>query len=543
MRKLENIVRYFEDTPLTFRTWCVSFSAIIVTRFFVENLLTSLKSKELIVFLGLLLQTVLFFTLAYVIIVLYLRMVTRWPIDKLASVVLWGQWIIVFPPVIDKLIFGDRQFYSFYLFDSVTGLAKRLITFFGDHPDFGITYGTRIEVLLVVVMLGIYVFIKSRRWFYSTAVALGLYVILFLLGAFPSLVAFVVRGPSEGLMAVDSVAVAKTFLTGFRFFNTEIRDFLYLPLNYRLNLIYNLLLFGAVMIYGWITGREKFVSLFKNIRFPQTIFNCGLLITGIGLGMFYFPHNAAIEFFSIAVVFNLLLAVLSAWYFSVFINDIYDTRIDEITNAYRPLIQKLFSREEYIDRSLVFLVFSLTSSLVVGIKFFLLIIAYHFLTFVYSAYPFRLKRFVGVASLLSAFASLIFFAMGFILVSDNSMIDQFPWRVTLMMFVGYALAIPLKDIKDIEGDRRDGVYTLPVLLGEEKTRLLLAVLILGCYFFSVYIFNERALWLPAFLCGSLSYWVITNKKIQPRNVNWQVLLITSFYVMILAAILFAIHKR
>jgi 1,4-dihydroxy-2-naphthoate octaprenyltransferase len=69
----------------------------------------------------------------------------------------------------------------------------------------------------------------------------------------------------------------------------------------------------------------------------------------------------------------------------------------------------------------------------------------------------------------------------------------------------------------VEGDRREKIYTLPVLVGLRNARLVLASLILFFYLLSVYVFNENKLFPWAVLFGSVSFFVVAKKEVK---VSW-----------------------
>ena len=113
---------------------------------------------------------------------------------------------------------------------------------------------------------------------------------------------------------------------------------------------------------------------------------------------------------------------------------------------------------------------SLILALTVGVKFFLVILTYQIIGWIYSCWPFRLKRFPGVASFLSALALTLLFSSGFMLLADNQDISQFPAKVFWLLIIAFMISLPIKDLKDIEGDQKNGIWTIPVLLGETWAR-------------------------------------------------------------------------
>lgn len=538
-RIAERGINFLEKGPITVNTFFFSFICVVAVRYIIENGLFGFKNHTFSFLIGSMVHgTFLFFLMAYVAILTFLVIFTKEKISKLASVLLWGQWIIVLPPIIDKIIFGPNSFWSFYIFDSFSGLIQRFITFFGNNPSFGITYGTRVEIFLAMLGLGIYVGFKKKSFLKGVGAFLLTYLILFLFAVFPSLLTFLIKGFSgENIFKVQSSDIAATFLTSLELFDFDKKSSK-MALHFRTSLFYTLVLFGNLLFLQFTLSKEKFWALLRNVRYPQMFFNCGLFFVGLAIGSFYFKENFDKNIFSLLVILNLVVAIFSAWFYSVFVNDLADKEIDKITNKERPLIKGIFSVKEYKAYELIFIGMSLLSSMVVGPKFFLIICTYLLITWIYSCYPFRFKRIIILSSLTSAFASILFLFMGFIVVSDGQAILGFPWKVAIFLFIVYTLLIPIKDLKDIEGDKKNGVMTIPTLLGEENARFFFGIVLFLSYLGSIFVVNERKLWLSAIIFGSINYWILNNRKIKIKQLNWWVLLTVFLYGSLLVAISF-----
>jgi 4-hydroxybenzoate polyprenyltransferase len=538
-KKIEKIIEFLEKGPITIKTFLISFVTIIGVRYIIESMLFGFKAYDFSFLMGSLVYgTFLFFLMTYVAILTFLVIFTKEKISKVATFLLWGHWIVVLPPIIDKIIFGEKDFWSFYLFDSARGLLERFFYFFGDNPSFGITYGTRIEIVLAMLGLGAYIGIKKRSYLKGFVGVLSVYSILYLFAVFPSLLTFLIEGiQGENILKLKSSDIAVTFLTPLEIFDFEKKP-MKIVLHAKTSLFYTLFLFGNLVLLQFILNKEKFYALVKNIRYPQMFFNFGLFFIGLGMGCFYFKENISRDIFSFLVVVNLLISIFCAWFYSVFINDIEDEKIDEVTNRERPLIKKIFLKEEYKDIALVPMFFSLLTAIVVGAKFFLIMVVYLLITWIYSCQPLRLKRLVFISSIVSASASLLFLFMGFIVFSADQSLIEFPWKIAAFLFVVYSFLIPIKDLKDIEGDKKNGVTTIPTLLGEEKARFLFGIVIFISYLGSVVVLNEKRLWLAAVIFGSINYWILNNKKIKIKHLNWWVLATIFLYGTLLVAITF-----
>jgi len=536
-QKLQKIISNIENYPLSISQFLLGFSAIIALRMLGENLIAGLAGRPLDLFVGSALAAYLFFLFAYLITLIFLRFYLREPARKLANILLWGYLLVIFPPLIDKLWCGRNFCWSFYAFDSLRGLGQRFLTFFGSDATIGITYGVRVEVALAIVFLMIYIFLKTKKALKSLLGGLIAYIILFILGSFPSWLTFIILSPAKKITAVEGFDVAGLFLSPARYFSIESADILN-ALNVKMNLIYVFLLVPVLLFFFWYNYREKFWPVVRNVRWIQIMIHAGLILFGAGLGAFYFPDNLQINIFALFALANLILAAIFAWLASVFLNDIVDLEIDKQTNKKRPLVTGEVSRNDYNQLFWASFVMSILLSLAVGVKFFLIVLAYQIIGWVYSCFPFRLKRFPGVATFLSALALTLLFSSGFILLADNQDISQFPQKVFWLLIIAFAVSLPIKDLKDIEGDKKNGIWTIPVVLGETRARFAIGLGIFVSYALSVVWLNAKILFLPAMVLGASSFWILQSKKISPRRVHIWVFGLLFVYVALMTYLVF-----
>jgi 4-hydroxybenzoate polyprenyltransferase len=545
LQKIQKIIEKIENYPLSIPKFILGFSAIIVVRMLGENLLMNLADKSPAYFIGSTLAAYLFFLFSYLSVLFFLAIYLKKPVQKIANVLLWGFWLAIFPPILDKILCGTQKCWSFYAFDSLGGLFKRLFTFFGSDPTLGITYGVRIEVALAVIFVTVYIYFKTKNIWKSALGAILLYIILFILGSFPSWLTFLFLAPTKSPLLVQGFDVAGVFFSPARFFSVSDSDIMNV-LNIKMNLIYAFLTAFLLVFAFWKFWREKFWLIAKNVRWIQISMHIGIILVGAGLGVFYFPANIpdllgqfqVDNLFSFLALANLVLAAVFAWLASVFWNDREDIAIDRLTNAQRPLASGKMENAEYGHLFEVAFLTSLILALTVGIKFFLLILAYQFIAWAYSSFPFRLKRFPIVATFLSAWALLILCFSGFILISDNQNLSGFPVKFSWLLVFALTLSLPIKDLKDIEGDKKDGVWTIPVLLGETWARFAVGFGIFASYGLSVVLLNAKILFLPAMILGALSFWIMQNKKISPRRVHIFVFGLLFVYVFLMAYLVF-----
>ncbi|MCX6766707.1 MAG: UbiA family prenyltransferase [Candidatus Moranbacteria bacterium] len=535
---LHKFLAKIESYPLTLIGWLTAFSAIIALRMLGENLLAGFQDVSLAFFIGSTLVAWLFFAFSYLIVLIFLVFWLKTELKKAANVLLWGFLLVIFPPIIDKIWCGQSFCWSFYAFDSLKGLLIRFLTFFGNNAAIGITYGVRVEVALAIVFMILYAYIKQKKTIRALLAGLFTYIILFVLGSFPSWLSYLYFLPKKSLFAVQSFDIAGLFLTPAGFFSISEPDFMN-ALNVKMNLIYAYLLVFVLIFFFWLYFRDKFWPVVKNIRWVQITIHAGLILTGAGLGAFYFPNNLNINVFSFFAISNLILAAIFAWLASVFLNDQVDLEIDKLTNAQRPLATGAVSSEDYRQLFWICFVFSLILAITVGAKFFLIIIVYQTIGWVYSAWPFRLKRFPFVASFFSALALALLFISGFILLADGQNITRFPHQVFWLLIIAFMISLPVKDLKDIEGDKADEVWTIPVLLGETWARFAIGLGIFVSYALSVLWLNAKILFFPAMILGALSFWILQTKKISPRRVH--IFVFGFLFVYVLAIFFFIFY--
>lgn len=533
MNIFQKILSAIETSKTSFGLWMVAFSCLILSRLLVESWLFGFENRSAEFLFSEWTHNFLFFLLSFLFFLPMVRWFARVSLAVASNILLFGFTVILTPPIIDFLVSNGKGLWSFYIFDGFSGLLSRYLTFFGDRPDMGITYGVRIEVALVSVFFGAYVFMKTKRKLRALFAISASYTLLFFLGTFPSWAAMLLLGVSEGRWAIYGTDVAGIFLSPLTFFARDLVD----PrsiLNVKMSLIYAVIL--PFLVGGWLFRyhRDIFWALFQNARLPQVIYHGGLLLVGMGLAVLFTHTEISLGFFDGIAILLLIAAVVSAWLASVVANDMFDTAIDAETNAWRPLPSGGIERSLYAAIGIGFFVTSMLFSAVVSVKSLLFLLVYQAVAWAYSAPPFRLKRFPIIASSVSAVASVLILMLGYIVFSPDGTAKMLPVSIVFLFLFVYTVSIPLKDFKDIEGDRKDGVWTLPVLLGAEWAKIVIGSGIFLSFLASVFVFRAPALFFPALLFGGASFWTVVSMKqktgrVTYRSVFWWILGIVALY--------------
>jgi len=519
--------------------WTGVFLGVIFLRTFTEQFLA--KTSTIAPYEAVLefIHNLLFFSITFLLLWLLLSFILKVNPKKLSAVFLAASFIILFPPLIDMAKTGGETFWSFYILSSAADLKLQFLSLFGNLPSGIMYFGTRITFFSAIFLLAAFAYLITKNILKTLITAVSAYMIFFFMGSFPILFTFCYLWLSKRMPITDIQGFHAIQLFGSteKIWGIDFRS-LRFSFVYKLDFIFYLLLVFLLTALFWLISKKKVIETAKNSRYPQLIYHAGLFFMGIGLGIFYYPQNFAIGLFPVLVTLVLLTSVWLSWLSSVIINDIYDKKTDDITNPSRPLPRLIFKEEEYMHLGVVYLLLSLLGGMIVGFDFFFLLLAYNILAWFYSAPPMRLKRYVGAASFVSALASLMVFFLGLILMANGQDIHSISIKIIILLVVSYTFSIPVKDLKDIEGDREEGVYTVPVVFGEKKGRIIIGAGIFVSYILSVFLLNERSLFWWAVLFGGAAFLVLQKKDIEPKNLPWCILPLAAAYGLILVLIVF-----
>lgn len=163
---------------------------------------------------------------------------------------------------------------------------------------------------------------------------------------------------------------------------------------------------------------------------------------------------------------NAGLAVLigiMVWGATAMFNDFYDLSIDRSTNPGRPLVTGEVSGMEVVLLGTLMYFLSTVLALLHGdLVFTIVVFAALILGFQYSAPPLRLRRHgITGALTIGAGISLAFLAG----ITSLGSVTLEGTMIALLFGLLAFTASSLKDFKDVQGDEKAGVKTLPVILG------------------------------------------------------------------------------
>lgn len=517
---LNRIFRGIENSPLSLGLWIITFVSLISVRLTIDLTVEGLPPLSFFQFFFQWTHLLLFFLFSYLLLLPLVAVIGKTTLPKAARVLLFGFLLILLAPILDKLIFGSSLYWSFYIFDSLPHMWERFFHFFGDKPHLGITYGTRINVALILFAVFLYSWLRTRKFLRTILYTFLTYGVLFFLGTLPSWLAYFILSPKIPLLSITDTHIAEIFLSPETILGRTVPD-LRSALGYKMSLILMLLNTLLALGYWYWLRKKEFFAFLKNARFAQIFCQNGIFLLGMLLAFVYTDAKLPTDLFSLLALLTLLLAITSAWVASVFWNDLYDQNIDRETNSTRPLIAGIMTPAECHLYAGIFFVLSLFGAALVSFPAALFLISYQALATLYSVPPFRLKRFLGLATLVVSSAALIILFIGYTTQSPNHTLEGLPLSLVLYLGIVYVLMLPLKDFKDRAGDAKDHVYTLPVLLGLERAKTLMSSISFLVFMSSIFILHTPQLLLWAFLFGTLSFWIIQKAGTPGSRIAYQ----------------------
>jgi chlorophyll synthase len=252
----------------------------------------------------------------------------------------------------------------------------------------------------------------------------------------------------------------------------------------------------------------RFVAGLRNLRWERVLHYAGLC--GIGIWL------SAPPVYSIVPMLAAVLTVTLAWGAAVVGNDLADINIDRVSNPDRPLVTGIWQRREYARFGWVLLALALAGAWCVGRAFALCILTNVIVAFLYSSPPFRLRRFVLVSSALIGLTSLATAVAGFVCLGARH-ISDFPPNYAGFIFLGLACGANLKDVKDFEGDRKEGVHTLVTVLGYSRGKIAVGALVAVAMLSAPLLLGKPGLWTPALLWAAAAFYLSTREPFREKR--------------------------
>jgi len=503
LSKISELIKKVEDPKIPFIYYISTFLSAVILRIFLESFFDGY------VFIHN--QPICHFFLFYVSLALALsilfHLATKESIKRILRVVLPAFLILIIVPILDVFVFFVKDYDPAYMFPGEhNNLLLSFLKFFGPFEGKGITPGMRVEIGLIILGSFIYFFIKRSNFLRSLLFSFLTYSLIFVYLAMP----FVME------------SFFKAFGLYFDILHILIIDFYLLEI----------FILGICLFY--LFNKNYFIQIVKDIRLARLLHFELLFVLGVVLANSISPKSISLIPGAQFNYIFIMIAIMSAWLFSVITNNIADYDIDKISNKTRPSVLLTIPTQHYKHLSWIFLLLAIIYSSAVNFRSLFLILLFIGNYFLYSAPPFRLKRIPFFSKLLISLNSLILVILGCISVVTSLYI---PTSIIVFFLVFFTAAVNFIDIKDYEGDKKAGIRTLPTILGLGKSKMIIGLFFLISYNFVYFVFKDVYLLAPLIILGIIQFILINKRNYSERPVF--VVYLSSVIMLIVYIIKFA----
>jgi homogentisate phytyltransferase/homogentisate geranylgeranyltransferase len=487
--KTKAIIDKIEESKIGFLAFLLLLSSVILARVFLEDKVT-LPFQHRFFSLVFLNHSATFYLSAFLSSTLLVCLLSKERVDKVSKSVLFGFGLIVIPPIIDyftsKVVFYD------YIYDPSVSIStpnwayliRAYLTFSTGMK--GVTVGQQIEMILLLIFSALYVYTKTRSAVRTILTPISVYTLTFFYGTFPNYFSFgnlyETFNSSHNLLYYSSLFTVSIFIQGGLW--------LYLYDHSTLKAIIRKLDPGRTLHYLAMGA-------------------AGAWIAGIG-------HYTALL---------VLLCTFSGWLMSLAVNDIYDGDSAGVLKDSNQNTTDRLTLSEMRDVALFCGLLSVLIATILSYAAIVIVLLCTAVSMLYSLPPLRLKKYPILSTFLISSAAVLVFALGFYAEPPQR---DFPTSLMYAMLICITLSFTTKDLKDYDKDRANNIWTIPVLFGPKKGRIIIAALDLLAYLLVPVILQIYKLLLPAVIFGVLTFLVVLRKQ----SKEWQIFLL---YFLFLAS--------
>lgn len=525
---LDKILNSIEKQSISVGQWFMAFLGIVFIRFLLESLSNHSTSYVLTDFLiaqdfSTMVHLIIFFLASAVGLIFIIYSLTKYP--HTYKIILYGLIMIWFAPLFDLISTHGSGVVMSYIPENNLRLLSEFFSFFSPHITQGITLGIRVEVLLILIGIGFVVWRIKKNIKLSLIATLISFIFIFILLSLPG-VTYTITHPSlvNSSQELTNDFLVRAISESNIKFNTIhgnlIAENTFVQYELGFDKLMSQLLFLVfiifVILYFFRSNKEKFLIIIKNSRLVRTLFFSSFIFLGIFIAYKFNLGQLTswVDFMSILILF---VSWYGAWMFAVHTNDITDIKSDLISNPNRPIVSKNISVDEMRQIGLIWLIISLFGSFSVGYCQFFLNLIFIFAYYIYSAEPLRLKRVPILSSFLIGVACLVTFLSGFFFLSEDKITTIFPVTISLGIIIMFTLGANIRDLKDVAGDKEDGVFTIPILFGKWGKQVVGFMLALAFLLMPVFL-SYHLLYIFAIPASVIGYFLVVKKEYEEKYI-------------------------
>jgi len=376
--------------------------------------------------------------------VLLISLIGRIEVLKTVRVVVSGYFLLVVPPIIDHFIFLRQRPYEYIL---PREFIRNFLTLFLTTPEAG--PGIIAELAIMIVLASIYVQLRTHEPWRAVLAGFSLYSLIAVASTPRLYFPISQKNPMSLLGSQDRIFFISFYLVLF--------------------LVLGLLFLGRI-------NKTLPKALFKELGSFRTL-HCILMVLA---GTYFNKRLTIMNDPDILHVFISIVLIAILWLSTVLLNHVHDLEIDRISHPQRPLVRGSIRPSLYLGLSSVLALLALFMSAVLRDGPLIITVIILLSSFAYSRPPLRLRNRLG-SSLIIGWGSSLAFFLGYFNGTrlEDISFDRNPLLVGIALFVSLSLGSSTKDLKDVQGDLKNGVRTFFTVLGFEKGKRIVT-LFLGC---------------------------------------------------------------
>lgn len=530
---ISSFITRLENIDISLKSFLLIFFSTIFARGILETFSNPGFQGPFLGWTSIFLHITVWFISIFIWISILIKIFTKISIIKIIKAQLVFLPIILFAPIFDLITSGAGKRLTYIFVSNTKELLNYFGSFFLEYPSLGL----RIEIAIFVILISIYIYSKTKKPLKGILGGFLAYIIIFIYLSFPSL-PVVVQNYHNDTNNISTFYITmplnKNILIGQNYI-AQLENF-----NERIDVLFDLLtmtitfisLFIGLLIIFYFWNINKFKAFFKNIRLNRLLHYWLMFFIGVGIAYIVFMPNFNLIYWNILALLLMLISIACSWAKAVGENDIIDKNIDCISNPTRPLIKNEITIEETKNLNLILFILAITGALIISYHAFIFILFFQIIYSLYSSPPLKLKRIMILNPFLIALASLTMMMLGFFTIIPTAQLIQFPGKIITLTLIAFTLGVNFKDIKDIEGDKKFNIKTIPVVFGEKWGKFIIGSMFFVAFMLVPIILKELILLLPAVLFGGLGFLFINKKQYQEK------LVFLAYFLYILSIIIF-----
>ncbi len=432
--------------------------------------------------------------------------------DSLKLSFFFAFWVLIAPLV--DLIFGGHfdinyimhssEFWYFFL-NSFNPFVKLR----------GATTGIRIESFLAIVAIFFVLHRKNKKPILNAILVLMLYLFILL--------------TAGTLQSLFSEIFGMTFHQAF----SSIGIIFYPALKMGLFLF---IIFVLEAVFGlYLYDKKRFMQYLKVMRWERILFYISVVTLGLLIGLKSMAFGYPLIFRNptdILVIFALFGHTFFGFLFGLIINDYYDLKGDILAGQKTQFTLRLVRKTEAIYLSIFYLLTSLVFAFSISYYTFLIALTAITLSYIYSVPPFRLKKYWPLSIYTITTIAFLEMLVGISVLGKYASINILPKEVFYVFFIILPLAFGTKDLKDYEGDKKSGVYTIFTIFGLETGCKLNAMMVFMAFMLVPLIYGKNFIVVSILLGIPVSVYIWLYPKLKhskPRELIFFATLL--FYIL------------